>query len=62
MEPLWFIVIAITAISVIALVIVTQRAAKARKRGKPTNPNLVIALATFVMALLILLFTRFYNQ
>jgi multisubunit Na+/H+ antiporter MnhB subunit len=61
MELPWLIVVAVFAISLVVLIIVTRRAIQARKRGKPVNPNLVIALATFVMVLLILLFTRFYR-
>lgn len=62
MELPWLIVAAVFAISLVVLIIVTRRAIQARKRGKPVNPNLVIALATFVMVLLILLFTRFYRH
>ncbi|MDO9333880.1 MAG: hypothetical protein Q7T57_05090 [Dehalococcoidales bacterium] len=62
MELPWLIVVAVFAISLVVLIIVTRRAIQARKRGKPVNPNLVIALATFVMVLLILLFTRFYRH
>jgi hypothetical protein len=61
MELPWLIVLIVFAISLIILLIVTRRAIQARKRGKPVNPNLVIALATFVMILFILLFTRFYR-
>jgi multisubunit Na+/H+ antiporter MnhB subunit len=61
MELPWLIVLIVFAISLIVLLIVTRRAIQARKRGKPVNPNLVIALATFVMILFILLFTRFYR-
>ena len=61
MELPWLIVLIVFAISLVALIIVTRRAIQARKRGKPVNPNLVIALATFVMVLLILLFTKFYR-
>jgi multisubunit Na+/H+ antiporter MnhB subunit len=61
MELPWLIVVVVFAISLVVLIIVTRRAIQARKRGKPVNPNLVIALATFVMVLLILLFTRFYR-
>ena len=61
MELPWLIVVAVFAISLVVLIIVTRRAIQARKRGKPVNPNLVIALATFVMILFILLFTRFYR-
>jgi multisubunit Na+/H+ antiporter MnhB subunit len=61
MELPWLIVVAVFAISLVVLIIVTRRAIQARKRGKPVNPNLVMALATFVMVLFILLFTRFYR-
>lgn len=61
MELPWLIVLIVFAISLIVLLIVTRRAIQARKRGKPVNPNLFIALVTFVMVLFILLFTRFYR-
>ena len=61
MELPWLIILIVFVISLFVLIIVTRRAIQARKRGKPVNPNLVIALATFVMVLFILLFTRFYR-
>ncbi len=62
MELPWLIILIVFVISLVILILVTRRAIQARKRGKPVNPNLVIALATFVMVLLILLFTRFYRH
>ena len=61
MELPWLIVLKVFVISLVVLIFVTRRAIQARKIGKPVNPNLVIALATFVMILFILLFTRFYR-
>jgi len=61
MELPWLIVLIVFVISLVVLIFVTRRAIQARKIGKPVNPNLVIALATFVMILFILLFTRFYR-
>jgi uncharacterized membrane protein YjjP (DUF1212 family) len=61
MELPWLIILITFVISLVILVFITRRAIQARKRGKLINPNLVIALATFVMILLILLFNRFYK-
>ena len=61
MELPWIIILIVFIISLAVLIFVTKRAIQARKRGKPVNPNLVIAIATFVMVLLILLFTRYYR-
>jgi heme/copper-type cytochrome/quinol oxidase subunit 2 len=61
MELPWLIVLIVFVISLVVLIFVTRRAIQARKRGKPVNLNLYIALVTFVMVLFILLFTQFYR-
>jgi hypothetical protein len=55
------IAIVLMVITGIPLFILVSKAKRNRRERKPNNVNLIMGLATFVMVLVIYLFTRFWK-